>query len=109
VNNLCIDHHRRHRHERREHSLADTAEALPDDRPADPVAALNDREMREALLRAVDELPEEQKQVFLMREEAGLPFKEIARIVGCPINTALGRMHYAMEHIRNSMKAFREE
>jgi RNA polymerase sigma-70 factor (ECF subfamily) len=54
----------------------------------------------------VERLPFEQKQVFLLREEAGLSFKEIAEMTGCPLNTALGRMHYAMESLRKSLKAY---
>jgi RNA polymerase sigma-70 factor (ECF subfamily) len=44
--------------------------------------------------------------VFLLREEGGLSFKEIAEMTGCPLNTALGRMHYAMEALRKSLKAY---
>ncbi len=110
ANNLCIDQLRRNRPERREGSL-DTEEGephVPDHREAAPMAALENREIREALRRAVAALPVEQRQVFLMREEAGLSFKEIAEITKCPLNTALGRMHYAMENLRKAMKAFRE-
>ncbi len=110
ANNLCIDQLRRNRPERREASL-DTEEgepAVPDHRETAPMAALEDREIQEALRRAVAALPVEQRQVFLMREEAGLSFREIAEITKCPLNTALGRMHYAMENLRKAMKAFRE-
>jgi RNA polymerase sigma-70 factor (ECF subfamily) len=100
ANNLCVDALRRRRDERGRPDLLEPAV-----RVADP---LEERELHSALLRAVAELPEEQRQVFLLREEAGLPFKEIARLTECPINTALGRMHYAMEHLRNSLKAFRD-
>ena len=65
---------------------------------------MEEEERRRALLRAVEGLPLEQRQVFLLREEAGLSFKEIAEIAKCPLNTALGRMHYAMEHLRKALK-----
>ncbi len=71
-----------------------------------PEEDLAHREVQDAFLRAVERLPEDQKQVFLLREEAGLSFKEIAQVTGCPLNTALGRMHYAMLHLRRSLKAF---
>jgi RNA polymerase sigma-70 factor (ECF subfamily) len=115
ANNLCIDHLRRNRPERRESPLSQLdaggegePERFTDRREAGPVEAMEDREMKEALRRAVANLPCDQRQVFVMREEAGLPFKEIARIVGCPLNTALGRMHYAMENLKKAMKAYRE-
>ena len=49
---------------------------------------------------AVEELPLEQKEVFIMRMNADLPFKEIARLQGTSINTALARMQYALAKLR---------
>ncbi len=62
--------------------------------------------LRDALAKAVANLPPEQKQVFLLREEGDLSFQEIADVMKCPLNTALGRMHYAMENLRKSLKAY---
>jgi RNA polymerase sigma-70 factor, ECF subfamily len=53
---------------------------------------------------AVGRLPPEQREVFLMRMEGDLPFKEIARIQGTSINTALARMQYALAKLRNELK-----
>ena len=39
-----------------------------------------------------------------MREYAGMPFKEIAGIVGVPENTVKSRMRYALEHLRDALK-----
>jgi RNA polymerase sigma-70 factor (ECF subfamily) len=41
--------------------------------------------------------------VLLLRHDAGLSFKEIAELTGCSINTALGRMRYALINIRKMM------
>jgi len=68
--------------------------------------ALEEEERRRALLKAVERLPFDQRQVFLLREEAGLSFREIAELVSCPLNTALGQMHYAMDSLRKSLKAY---
>jgi RNA polymerase sigma-70 factor, ECF subfamily len=54
--------------------------------------------------RAVNTLPPEQKAVFLMRVEVGLPFREIARIQRCSINTTLARMHRALGKLRPLLK-----
>jgi RNA polymerase sigma-70 factor (ECF subfamily) len=109
ANNLCIDHMRRRRPEREFSAIDDEVHAdVPDGREPDPVEAMEGRELREALRRAVQGLPLEQRQVFLMREEAGLSFKEIAEITKCPLNTALGRMHYAMENLRKALKTYKE-
>jgi RNA polymerase sigma-70 factor (ECF subfamily) len=105
ASHLAVDLARRRRPEA---SLSEVDGGLSADRFAsderDPVESLEEEERRRALLRAVEGLPLEQRQVFLLREEAGLSFKEIAEIVQCPINTALGRMHYAMEHLRKALK-----
>jgi RNA polymerase sigma-70 factor (ECF subfamily) len=48
----------------------------------------------------IDELPEDQKQVILLRHYGGLSFKEIAEQTDVSINTALGRMRYALINMR---------
>jgi RNA polymerase sigma-70 factor (ECF subfamily) len=72
----------------------------------EPTDDLDHQEVQHALVQAVDRLPVDQKQVFLLREEAGLSFREIAELLHCPLNTALGRMHYAMENLRKTMRAY---
>lgn len=51
----------------------------------------------------LDMLPEDQKEVIVMRHFADLSFKEIANITGCSINTALGRMRYGLINLRKMM------
>jgi RNA polymerase sigma-70 factor (ECF subfamily) len=106
ANNLCIDQCRRRRPEASVSELGEeaSAEQFPATAPP-PSEAVEEEERRRALLKAVERLPPEQRQVFLMREEGGLSFREIAGVVGCPLNTALGRMHYAMENLRKALKA----
>jgi len=52
------------------------------------------------LLKLVDELPEDQRQVLKMRIYDDLSFKEIADLTDVSINTALGRMRYALMNLR---------
>ena len=55
----------------------------------------------EAKLRvAIQSLPESQKEILLLRYYGNLKFVEIAEMLGCPLNTALGRMHKAMIRLR---------
>jgi RNA polymerase sigma-70 factor (ECF subfamily) len=56
--------------------------------------------LRRRIAEAVDALPAEQREVFLMRQLAGLSFKEIAEVVGVAENTAKSRMRYALEKLR---------
>jgi RNA polymerase sigma-70 factor (ECF subfamily) len=51
----------------------------------------------------VDSLPQEQKEVVLLRNYADLSFKEIAELTNVSINTALGRMRYALINIRKTI------
>ena len=52
------------------------------------------------LTRLLDELPDDQKEVLVMRMYQDLSFKEIADLTGVSINTALGRMRYALLNLR---------
>jgi len=105
ANHLAIDEARRRKPEAPISEVDEelTPEQFASESP-EPVESLEEAERRHALLQAVERLPLEQRQVFLLREEAGLSFKEIADVIGCPLNTALGRMHYAMEHLRKVLK-----
>jgi RNA polymerase sigma-70 factor (ECF subfamily) len=106
ASNLCIDQARRRKPEL---SLSELEEGLTPERFAAEGPEAGDEaeegERHRALRAAVERLPLEQKQVFLLRQEAGLTFQEIAELANCPLNTALGRMHYAMETLRKSLKA----
>jgi RNA polymerase sigma-70 factor, ECF subfamily len=62
------------------------------------------RELGNRIANAVAALPPEQKEVFLLRTSGDMPFKDIARIQGASINTALGRMQYALAKLREALK-----
>ena len=51
----------------------------------------------------VDLLPEDQREVIILRHYADLSFKEIAELTSCSINTALGRMRYGLINLRKMM------
>jgi RNA polymerase sigma-70 factor (ECF subfamily) len=51
----------------------------------------------------VDLLPEEQREIIVLRHYANLSFKEIAQMTNCSINTALGRMRYGLINLRKMM------
>jgi RNA polymerase sigma-70 factor (ECF subfamily) len=71
----------------------------PDHRP-DPGQAAGHTDLGRRIREALGELSPEQREVFLMRSEAGLSFREIARIQETSLNTALSRMHYAVQKLR---------
>jgi len=61
-------------------------------------------EQTQLLRRLISELPNEQKEVLIMRHYEDLSFKEIAEKTGVSINTALGRMRYALINIRKLLE-----
>jgi len=62
------------------------------------------RSEKEDLVRAaIDKLPTEQRQVLILRHYGDLSFKEIAKMTNVSINTALGRMRYAITNMRKAM------
>jgi RNA polymerase sigma-70 factor (ECF subfamily) len=116
--NLCIDQMRK-RALRRHPSLDEPKRAGEDgdgptlgeqtaDGRANVERAAVGVEIRERVLAAVETLPEEQREVFLMREVSNLPFKEIAAIVGVPENTVKSRMRYALERLQAALSEFEE-
>jgi len=63
----------------------------------------------EQLFLALDELPEEQKQVFIWQELDDIPFSEIAQSTGENIQTLVSRKRYAVLHLRKRLKQLYEE
>ena len=57
-------------------------------------------QVEEDVRRLIEELPEDQKQVLVMRMYNEMSFKEISEKTGVSINTALGRMRYALINMR---------
>jgi len=69
---------------------------------------IEDRKVRDEgidlVKRLIEELPDTQKEVLIMRYYVDMSFQEIADQTGVSINTALGRMRYALIHLRKKMK-----
>lgn len=76
---------------------AGRSEANPEDRTYE-------KQLREQLREALDKLPEEQRETFLLKESGGLTFEEIAQTMGVSVNTAKSRMRYALDHLRRILR-----
>jgi RNA polymerase sigma factor (sigma-70 family) len=61
------------------------------------------RQVQKDIRKMITHLPDDQKEVVILRHYAGLSFKEIAEITDVSINTALGRMRYALINLRKIM------
>ena len=117
--NLCVDHLRKASYRR--HAPLDKkdesesgdglsyGEQLSDPHPrASPERGLAASEIQARVLWAVDALPTEQKEVFLLREVAHLAFREIATITGAHENTVKSRMRYALERLQEALTDFEQ-
>lgn len=79
-----------------------------DERSLSPDQQLEQKFFREAMTEVLGELPEAQRDVFIMHELEGMPYEEIARITGAPINTLLSRKRYAVKYLRERLEHFDE-
>ena len=101
AHNMCIDYFRKQKNSRLfsagdtydEYNLAGTDESSAEN-------GITGREIREKILQILDRLPAEQREIVILRHYADMSFKEIAALTSCSINTALGRMRYALQNLR---------
>ncbi len=116
--NLCVDYLRKLSH-RRHPSLDQPLREGDDERTLlDGIADAHPRAsversvtsglVQNRIVEAVEKLPEEQREVFLLREIANLPFKEIAQITGVGENTVKSRMRYALDRLQDALSEFEE-
>ena len=104
AHNLCVDHFRK---VKRTPSIKTS-----DDRDIFEVINFTEegadekmmkRQSHERVRQMLDLLPEDQREVIILRHYADLSFKEIASLTNCSINTALGRMRYGLINLRKMM------
>ena len=102
--NLCVDHFRK---VKRTPAIKtsddhDIFEVLNFSAPGADVKMMQGQS-HDRVSKMLDMLPEDQKEVIVMRHYAELSFKEIAKLTDCSINTALGRMRYGLINLRKMM------
>lgn len=115
LRNLCVDEIRKARH-RAHASLDATSESAPAlvDRiqsygaSDDAERASEQNRLRIVMERAIDALPEDQREVFLLRQLAGIPFAEIGTLTGTSENTVKSRMRYALDRLQKELSSFEE-
>jgi RNA polymerase sigma factor (sigma-70 family) len=88
------------------HESDEVTRQLTADPSASPVAAAVARDEAAAIIRAVEELPQEQREVFLLQVEGDLDIEEIARITGSSFETTKSRLRYARTKLRQMLKEF---
>lgn len=105
AHNLIIDHYRR---EKRMPTMAPTDEFdifnILHDGSLNAEGTIIKEQIERDLHKLIAKLPDEQKEVLMLRHFSGLSFKDIADQTDVSINTALGRMRYALINLRKMME-----
>jgi RNA polymerase sigma-70 factor (ECF subfamily) len=100
AHNISIDTIRRSKIRKRTTILGDKTEISSG---FTPYSELVLTESKIALQKEVDNLPVDQRRVFLLRQHSELSFKEIASIMNQPLNTVLSHMHYAVKKLKRCL------
>jgi RNA polymerase sigma-70 factor, ECF subfamily len=72
----------------------------------DPFSDVHEKELREKLLSAINDLTPEHKAVIVLRTLEGLSYKDIGEILGCSEGTVMSRLHYARKKLQEKLKVF---
>jgi RNA polymerase sigma-70 factor (ECF subfamily) len=94
-----VSDHRRRAHVRREIPTETIQEGSIEPSQADH---LDQRRAEQRLLSVLDELDEDKRAAFVLYEIEELTIKEIAQVIGCPLQTAYSRLQGARQHVRNA-------
>jgi RNA polymerase sigma-70 factor (ECF subfamily) len=104
AHNMCVDHFRKVKRTPtiKTSDDRDIFEVLNFSEPGADQKIMSGQS-QDRVRKMVDLLPEDQREVIILRHYADLSFKEIAELTSCSINTALGRMRYGLINLRKMM------
>jgi len=106
-----LQREREHRWEILEETDEEEEETEPfewEDTKLSPETLLEQKELAEAIQKAIDELPEDQRVTLVLRDIEGLSYQEIARIQGCSVEAVKSRLFRARSALRKKLKPFLE-
>lgn len=109
AHNCAIDYFRRaeRQHTARTDDVDELHDRLPGADTDRPDTRLSEAQLQKAFEAALSQLPDEQRHVFVLREETGLTLEEIGQITGVTMETAKSRLRYALGKLRASLKHYR--
>jgi RNA polymerase sigma-70 factor, ECF subfamily len=105
--NLAIDAQRRQK--RNPLDFRESMDGLlesQDEMARDPFADVHDKELRQNLISAINDLTPEHKAVIVLRTIEGLSYKDIGEILGCSEGTVMSRLHYARKKLQDKLSGF---
>lgn len=105
AHNMCVDHFRKVKvtpvvRTREGEDIFKGVQLMEDSMEEEIIKS----QSRSQIMKLVDLLPEEQREVIILRHFADLKFKEIADLIKCSVNTVLGRMRYALINLRKMIE-----
>lgn len=112
--NTCIDYTRKQSRSVSSRAVPEEVAEYADSEPIGirpprgPAKKALTSELGEQIQKAIDALPEYHKSVFVLYEIEGMPYKEIADVVGCSIGTVMSRLHYARKKLRTMLEPYVE-
>ncbi len=105
AHNHFIDYYRKTRTDvLQQNNQDEDVEQITSNNQKQPDQQLEIQRQTETLMQLVERLPDEQREVFMLREEAGLTVAEIAKVTGVNTETAKSRLRYAVKKLRTSLK-----
>jgi RNA polymerase sigma-70 factor (ECF subfamily) len=113
--NVAIDHLRKQKHRR--HSEFDDSRGGSEGAQVvrlhsakdDPAANVARSQLNKTIMDAVETLPDDQKQVLILRELEDMPYKEIAEVLGIPEGTVMSRLYYARRRLQEMLSEHRPQ
>lgn len=107
AHNACIDFYRRAGKQSLHDHDEEVVMALPDPEHARPEALVADGQVQAAFRAALQSLPPEQRDAFLLYEEGGLSLDDIGRVTNVNMETAKSRLRYAISKLRAALRGYR--
>lgn len=109
AHNRLVDHYRQHRPTvmTADEDDCDLLDSIPDERERPADVAIDLKRQAEHLKALIAELPEAQREAFLLQQEGGLTVEEIATATGVSRETAKSRLRYALAKLRRGMASWR--
>jgi RNA polymerase sigma factor (sigma-70 family) len=97
AHNIALDSYRK----RKVREIVSTFDELPDTSQfVNQQTEIEAEELKQIIMKSLNQLSEKQKNVFLLRQHSGMSFKEIAKVTNQPLNTVLSHMNYATKKLR---------
>jgi RNA polymerase sigma factor (sigma-70 family) len=104
AHNMCIDHLRKIKYTPLLRAKNSGQHEIIKFTQPEAVQTIMNHEQHDEIRKMIDMLPDEEREVIVLRHYADLSFKEIAEVMKCNISTALGRMRYALNNLHHIMK-----